>query len=234
MDFVELDEMVIARETDGLVWSVVEQIVGEPDADAGQMNVPGMCPLAARDVVDVIVDCLMPARREGLAVAPADLQARRAGVEDVAGDYAVLRAPFHHNAIEARVANATGEEAVVPPALDFNSIPRAGLDSEAAQRDMRCVAQRNHRLGQGGQHHARTAQGRRRPEKQPARFAVNEVFARLIQFFEQVHREEPARLGVATSQSVAMLLRQRDAVLVGVNVLNLDRFVPPVEAPITL
>ena len=50
----------------------------------------GVRPLPARDIVNVIVDRFMAARGEGFAISATDLETRSAGVENVAGNDAML------------------------------------------------------------------------------------------------------------------------------------------------
>src|SRR6185295_7427238 len=56
VNLVEFDEMIVARQADGLMGAFMQQVVREPNADTANVNVVRMGPLASRDMMDMIVD----------------------------------------------------------------------------------------------------------------------------------------------------------------------------------
>jgi len=136
MDLVEIDDMIVAREADGLMGAIVQQIVRKPNADPANVNVVSMRPLSARDVMNMIVDNLVTAWTQRFAITTADLQPGGAGVQDVASNHPVIRSTVHNDAIHAYVANATAHNVIVVSACDFDAVAGAGFHSEIAEGHM--------------------------------------------------------------------------------------------------
>ena len=81
MNLVKFDNVIVAREADSLMRTVVEKIVREPHADSTKVDMVSVGPLAARDVMNGVIDRLVPTWCESFSISAADLKTGRAGVD---------------------------------------------------------------------------------------------------------------------------------------------------------
>ena len=88
---IELEDVVVAPEQDGGVRRVVHPVVCHAVAHAAEEDGRPVGADPAAEVVDVVVDRIVPAGFERLAVAASQDDAVLAGVVYVAGEHAVVR-----------------------------------------------------------------------------------------------------------------------------------------------
>src|SRR6476469_4933820 len=119
----------------------------------------------------------------------------------------MVRSTVYDDAIHAYVANTTAQDAIVLAAGNLDAIAGASFHRKIANRDMRSLAQSDHRRGKGREDNTGLRKRAGWPEIKPAAFASDEIFSGLIQFLKQVHRQVTARAGISAAQTVIMLLR---------------------------
>ncbi len=132
VDFVQLDHVIVAAKADGLVRRVVDQIVGNPVADAVHRNAGAVHRLETAVVMDVVVFGVQPGRCQRLAIAAGKRDPAFSHLIDVAPDDAVGRSR-DRDRVASAVADRTADQPVVGTAADDHG--RVSHRLEASSRE---------------------------------------------------------------------------------------------------
>lgn len=68
MDFIQFDDVVIAKKPDSLVRAIVQEVIPGHNTHSTDMQMKGMSSLALGDIPDVVIDGLVPAGDQLLAI----------------------------------------------------------------------------------------------------------------------------------------------------------------------
>ena len=124
MDFVVLDDLVVARETDGHVRHVVDQVVRGPIADAEKSDPLLVDRVPAGNVMDVVVVRVVPGRRECLAVTAFQVDAPLTSLIDVQPTTPCRVPPLTRIAQLPRLRSVQATIRTPSPPLTTKALPR--------------------------------------------------------------------------------------------------------------
>ena len=217
VDFVVLDDLVVAREADGNVRQIVQPVVLGAVAATRELDANFVDRIPPGNVVNMVVDGFVLAGRQRATVATGKHDAAIARLVDVAIDDCMVATTLDLDGIAAQIAqNATGNlDCLAFRNRDARAARR--LDCEALKRHVAHVSKRqgvaHDRYGYiVGSDVARCgiiqSFGGRRPEVKNTGFAVQKPLAGAIQFAEQVESVEPLSGAIAVAVRMTLLKAQ--------------------------
>ena len=227
-DVIELDLEVVAAEHDAHAGAVVDQVVGDAVAHAGEGDAHSLL-VEHTHVVDVVVFRAVAGGGERRAVAARDRDAVRPGLRDIAADDGVVGAAVDRHAaarVVADIANDAAGHAAVPGVPDGDGRALAAFEREPADCHVFGVgpeaqdrAERRHGDGPVGER-------LRRQEEECVRLAVVIPLARRVEFLSHALNE----VTVAGADRVGAVAAQPDLPRRGIDFIDADDVVPPVVA----
>ena len=105
MKFVEFDDVFVATELNGIVGSVVKEIMPNYVANAGNRDGGCVGPLPTAEMMNLIVFRSIFTGSERRSISPGSNDAPSRSVIDVAADHAILAAIFDFDPLVSCVAN---------------------------------------------------------------------------------------------------------------------------------
>ncbi|MFM1943117.1 MAG: hypothetical protein RI897_2099 [Verrucomicrobiota bacterium] len=190
MDFVEFDAVVIAREEDGAMGMVVDEVVAGEVADAAELDGGDVAFGPPALVMEVVVLDEVGCGFEGGTVAAGEDDATVAGVEDIAVEDFVIGSSGDGDAVVTEVAEAAACDDAVAAVGDVDAVAASGLEGEAVESDMRSVAGADDGGIEEGDDGGGIGGVERGPEVELAGGGIDVIFARGIEFLEDVEEVE--------------------------------------------
>src|ERR1051325_4596128 len=193
VNFVKLDQMIVAAEKHCRVRMIVNQIMRSALADAAQQNRRDVALGPSALPLEVAVFDKMSARRKCLTIAATQRNAAIAGVENIATPHAVSMAAFDYDASVANIPNQTAGDEIARAATNFHSVRARRFKNQSPHNDVRSlgdvqqrpIQQRKQCFGFGSLVALRLFW---RPEvKHPLR-PIEKPFAGLIEFLQHVQK----------------------------------------------
>ncbi len=193
---VVLDCMLAAPQEDPALWSVVDQVVGNADADAladaaavakSQCQGDSLCiPLNEPDVMDVVVVDADLGGTQADYVTRGNADSVGTHIMNVIADDSNASAACDHHATSIHVTHITDRvpsHEAIRAVLEQHGGAVATFHRKAPHGDVSTVVQLDE-MRQCSQMHCLACERRRRPEIQNVRLPIEVPFARTVEFLE--------------------------------------------------
>ncbi|OPZ15949.1 MAG: hypothetical protein BWZ10_01597 [candidate division BRC1 bacterium ADurb.BinA364] len=191
VDFVELDDVIVAEEVDGGVGRVVNQVVSGAIAYSGQSDGRSVGFPKARKAHYFVVHDRMPPGCERGAVAACGADGVGPGVVDDAAANRVPLAIVDCNGLSAQIADVALLDRHAFAAFDLQGAPPCRAQCQVAQNDMGSIAHPHQRLRAKRQRRRSLPVPFRRIEIKDSCLAIEMPFSRSVQLLQQIEGKEP-------------------------------------------